>query len=161
MSGPAVGSQCTVCNHPQATEINVAVASGQPRRVVARRFALGHDALNRHYHHGHPGVVAAPEPLRKTLPAGEGATPRENLEAVIAMYGAKLRAGTLRVDEARELRVASAALDEMGGGEAPVPQTWREVGGWQELEAEIFAALEPFPEARQALACALAGEQQG
>jgi len=43
-----VGPRCTICNHSARPQIDLATATGQPKRAVARRFGVSRDALWRH-----------------------------------------------------------------------------------------------------------------
>ena len=74
MSGPATGSQCHVCQSPDAALINAALATGRSGRKVAIQFGLGKD----------PGV------LRTVVREGE-----QNLGA----YAVVLEGGPVRVGD--------------------------------------------------------------
>jgi len=151
----SVGATCTVCNHANATAINAALASGQmSQRRIADQFGLKHDAVRRHVINRHPGVIVASD-TPALPPLEEGASPREKLERLIAQLEAQMTGGNARVDVSRELRLAYGDLEKMSGGASPIPTSYRDLEGWAEYEAAVFAALEPFPEAQAALAAAL------
>jgi hypothetical protein len=44
----AVGLRCTICNHPARPRIDLAIATGLSKRVVAERFGVSRDAVWRH-----------------------------------------------------------------------------------------------------------------
>jgi hypothetical protein len=145
------GARCSVCNHKDVTLINDTLKRVSQRRTSIM-FGLGHDAVRRHVTNQHAGiVVAAQEAAGVTVP-GEGASARENLDAVVALLKKKLANATIRVDEIREFRLTLDAIDKMAGG--PVPEVTRvqDIEGYAEYEADMMEALEPFPEARMALA---------
>lgn len=146
-----LGATCTVCNHRDVKLINAAINNKQATRRIAASFGVGKDAVSRHTRGRHDGVIWD-EPGVETR---DDATPRENLEAVIELLKKKLTNGTIRTDEIRELRISLQELDKLQGGDKPEVTTVRDLDGYAELEAAMFAALEPFPEARQALAAAL------
>jgi hypothetical protein len=62
MPGPAPGSRCVVCLHPQRAAIEEADARGVSRREIARTYNLGKDSVNRHFYGNHPGLQLATEP---------------------------------------------------------------------------------------------------
>src|SRR5689334_3620941 len=43
-----VGLRCTICNHPARPQIDLAIATGLSKRVVAERFGVSRDAVWRH-----------------------------------------------------------------------------------------------------------------
>ena len=45
-------SRCQVCKHPERTRIELMRASGVSLDVIASKFNVGRDAVNRHWH-GH------------------------------------------------------------------------------------------------------------
>jgi hypothetical protein len=147
--GPAIGSTCTVCQHADRALIDQEVLERKlSRRRIASLHGLQRDAVNRHA----ANHIAAPS---EPVSVSESATPRQNVEAIVAHLAAKLRSGVIRVDELRELRLAELQLDQMSGGRSPEPRTAADVEGWDAMEAAMFEVLEPWPDARRALAEAL------
>src|SRR6266704_1575259 len=68
--GAAKGRRCTICQHPQRPNIDLAIATGISRRLIAARFKVSADAAWRHGHeHLTPEIRAA---LATTVLAGEG-----------------------------------------------------------------------------------------
>lgn len=151
--GGPIGSQCTVCAHTDIGTINRALRTLEPRRALARRFSLGHDSLNRHFHSKHEGVVDPK--LVSGIPVDPGSSPREKVQAIITLLEKKVTAGNIRTDEIRELRISLSELDKMQGGDAPTSVTLQEVAGLKDFLTDMMLALEPFPEAREALAVVL------
>jgi hypothetical protein len=141
-----------VCDHPRISEIDAALGTSEPRRAVARRLSVSHPSLNRHYYgHWLPGKQEH-DAAAASLPVAPGGTPREQLEAQLARLRQQAGTGPMRVDLAREIRTTLTTIDQMAGGAAPRKPQLEDVEGWPELSAAIFAALEPHPEARRALA---------
>jgi len=133
---------CTVCSRADTAAINELLRAGESARSVAGRFDVGKDALLRHARrHVHPPVDIALPP-RESDPLEELAT--------------ALRARALGGSDsaAREYRLA--LHDQQAARHAVGPS--RELASepeWLDLRARILAALQPFPEARQAVADAL------
>jgi len=146
-------AQCTVCNSPQVSLINDALNSGPLHgsyRGIGLKYGVDKDAVRRHCIGLHPGVIDRRISERVSIP--EGASARETLEAMVRHLSKKLAAGVIRADEMQQLRMATNDLEKLIGGSEVVIASYKDVAGWQELEEKIFAALEPFPEARKAVA---------
>lgn len=100
-------SNCSVCRHPDRVRAEIALATGERRTVVARRFGLSHYALKRHF-----TKHVSEDRLASLLSAKQR---QEFLETVIdesegAIEHAKgLRAGL----EQRFYAVLKAAADDM------------------------------------------------
>ncbi|HVA86107.1 MAG TPA: hypothetical protein VNF73_07310 [Candidatus Saccharimonadales bacterium] len=137
--------------------INGAINLHRSDSQVAAAFGLSRQVIVNHRRTLHPGVNKE-EATRGTphIPVGEvfipaDGTPREKLQAVIDKLESQGRGGTLRVDVARELRIAYSDLDKMSGGLPPAIVRPQDVQGLPALLAAMQVALEPFPEARLAL----------
>ena len=104
---PVVGATCTVCNHKDVTLINDTLTRVSQRRTAVM-FGLKHDAVRRHVISQHPGVVVAGQEEGPALP--EGASARDQLEAIAALLRKRLAAGTIREGEMRELRLTIDAI---------------------------------------------------
>lgn len=156
MPGPIIGSACTVCNHPQASSLNAALAGGRSARRVAADFGLGKDAVLRHVTNQHPGAPQKNQPRvpAPTLQISEG-LPRERLEALLRQLEAQAAAGPVSPLLAQQLRQGYKDLDAMQGPPPPTEVTMRDVAGLQELLSDLFLALEPYPEARKAMSAVL------
>jgi hypothetical protein len=135
---------CSICTRPDAGAINELIRAGRSALSVASEFGAGHRALLRHA--ANHGIAAVPN---------RPATPRASGDPLDELVGA-LRARALAGDAAaaREYRLALAAQ----------AATHHAIGAQRELAAEpewidlrgrILFALEPFAEARLAVAAAL------
>ena len=54
--------ECTICQHPQRTEISLAIQQGRHRKEVAERYGLSPSALARHIRK-HAPKAPEPEPI--------------------------------------------------------------------------------------------------
>lgn len=130
--------RCSICKHPQVSFIESSIKSGHSNRQVAEAFGVGKDAVNRHIKAEH---------MLKDADAGDVVIP-DGVDR-LAWLEAKLESGAMRPEVARELR----AIHDLRQADVVVDTiTVREVDGLEDLLTSIFGALEPFPEARQALA---------
>jgi hypothetical protein len=176
MPGPAPGQTCTACNHPGIVLLNKAINDGQSDYKVGGAFNLPRTTIQRHRTKLHPGVKPAAGGRGQNLAAataddppddwpyepgdpdtepaqGEG-TPRQQLEALVAQLRkqAKDDGDDMRPELARELRLALEALGKMGSSEPPPVVQVKDVVGLRELLYDMQRALQPFPDARKALA---------
>lgn len=161
-------ANCTVCGSPFRAKVNSEINRGLSQRGIAHRYGLHKDAIRRHTNSRHPGVrVESDEAL--VPPDGEETggeerraepqkTPRQKLEALIASMEQQKVGGMMRVEVARELRIAYSELAKMTDGDRPKAESYRDLEGWAELERALYRALEPYPEATRAVSKALGGE---
>jgi hypothetical protein len=138
-----MGVACTVCALPLAGAINELLRSGRSARAVAGEFEVSYDALTRHARNHlarRPSTAAPPSPVDDPLD-----------ELVSAL---RVRALAGNPADTREYRLAlQAQLDVRHA--APPTRDLAAEPEWIAVRARILAALEPFPEARQAVADAL------
>lgn len=150
--------KCTICEHPQVEAINAALVGGASYRDIARQFAVSKDALFRHRQH-------LPAELVKAQEAKEIAQADNLLEQL-----KDLQRRTLSILQAAEQdndhATALKAIKEARGNLELLAKLLGELAErqvinilvapeWINLRAVILAALEPYAEARQALAEAL------
>lgn len=132
---------CTVCNLPEAGTINALLRDGRSARAVAAELGLSYDALTRHArnHASRPLVVrsVATEPSADPL-----------AELVTAL---RVRALAGSDAASREYRLALLARENARHAAAPIRDLASEPE-WIELRARLLRLLEPFPDARLALA---------
>lgn len=137
---------CTVCASPDLAAIDSLLMGPTSHRQIAVKYGLTRHAVDRHAGNGHVAGNAVAVPLN----GGD-------LDTLIAHLEAQQQAYPNRTDISRELRIAYAERAKRAG---PVVvddgrPTWQEL---RDREAFMFAALEPFPDARRALAKALRDE---
>lgn len=150
--------KCSICEHPRADEINAALLGGVPLRDIAGQFSVSKTALHRHKDHVPAGLVKAQE-------AQEIAKADTLLDQVTELRDKALSI-LAKAEQAGDLRTALQGVREAKGclellaklqGELQERTTVNVLINpqWLSLRAAILAALEPFPEARLALAQAL------
>ncbi len=151
---------CTICRHPERTEIDAALVEHRPFRTIARQFDASKDALIRH-HDNH-----LPAELVKAKDTAEVA----HADAILAQVQ-ELHVRAMKVldtvEEDKDWRAAIGAIREARGciellgklaGALKDAPTINVVvtPEWRRIQATILAALEPHTEARLAVASALA-----
>jgi hypothetical protein len=125
------------------------------RRRIARQFQLDNTSLNRHFHNGHVVTPAAdPDELMPTTGSIE-----DKLTWLVGKLEAAITKGQVRSDVIRELRMLYKEQREAAPPQAVIATTYKDVEGWADYEQLIYTTLQPFPEARQALAKALRGAE--
>lgn len=165
-----MGQTCTVCRHERREEIEIDVTRGVPLRDIASAYGLGHMSVQRHRdNHLSPALIAT----EKALVAGGRKSLMERLEALAERCEGYLADAENPTDghgtpSDRDMRLVLAAVRELRG----VLELWGKATGElndrpttvvnvntdpqvAKLRAIILAALEPYPEAAQAVAAAL------
>lgn len=175
--------RCTICDHPQRQAIEKALISGQPYRALARAWKVTPSALVRHYQrHLSALLTQAQQDTEATAEAGstmdsdvvrhQQAIEQNNaLHAIDVIHQLKaINAACLEVlGQARkdsqptillravdriyrqielQARLLGEIQDEQQVNVSILPE-------WAGIRQRILAALEPFPEARLAVAEAL------
>jgi len=155
--------KCTICEHPQVDEINKLLLEGVSLRDIARQYSVSRAALHRHKDH-------IPADLAKAREAKEVAQADNLLDQL-----KDLQRRTLAILQAAEQDndhgMALKAIKEARGnlellakllGELQERQVINILVApeWVSLRAVILTALEPYPEAKHALAEALKGVEQ-
>ncbi len=155
---------CTICTSPRLDDVNAELAGGASCAVVGERYGLGQDSVRRHKH-GHltPALVAVSLQRRGDTSA---ATVLNRLEALfvrieafldVAEHKGSLVGGAAVFREARQtLETIAKITGELD--ERPVSTTVNVLtsDSWQQVRGRLSAALAPFPDARAAVAAALA-----
>jgi len=158
MSGPAIGATCGVCNHSEIARIHQLVLEGRlSGTAIGRQFGLAKDQVSRHVYRGHPGVVVLKGGRWKQAstavtvdPLGEDASEVDRLKTLREQLE-KDMSGRPRSDTARELRQVHQRIAELEGSQQPKKVGVGDVRGLREQVARWFTALEPYPEARDAM----------
>ena len=151
---------CTVCAHPDRDAVDAALVAGEAFRHVAARFGLSTGALQRHRAAHLPPALArareAEEALRaETLLERLRALNRETADVLRQARRAgdhDLRLRALARAE-KQLELEARLLGELREGAAVNVLVLPE---WAALRAAVLGALAPHPEARLAVAAALA-----
>ena len=104
-----VQQQCTICIHPQRTEIDQAITRGDAHRAIARQFGVSRHALDRHKKNGH---IA--QQIAKAAEAKEIAQ-AENLLSKITTLQETADRILDKAEKAGDIRAACAAIREVRG----------------------------------------------
>ena len=161
---------CTICQHDARPQIDLSIATGLSKRVIAERFHVSPDAVHRHgQNHLSPEIKAAlalklirKEGDTRAVLLEEGAGAVEAIRAIRApLYGRFLAAVDIGDDRSaaalagrlHEGLTLSARLTGQLIPAAGVSITNIVLApAYQELRAALVRALAPFPEARDAVA---------
>jgi hypothetical protein len=137
-----MGVACTICTLPLAGAINELLRAGRPARAIAAEFDLSYDALTRH----------ARNHVAKRPPVPESTD--DPLDELVTALRSRALAGN--PSDTREYRLALAAQADVRHATPPTRDLASEPE-WIALRSIMLRALEPFPDARQAVADALGG----
>lgn len=141
---------CTVCSRADAGTVNRLLGDGRSARSVAREFGLSEDAVQRHArrHVANPANLSPSRGVRRepSEPAGD---PLDEL--VDALRAQALAGNPALVHQYRLALSAQAAIHA-----ASPAMNYIDTAEWIALRTAIFEALQPYPEARIAVADALA-----
>ena len=159
--GDCMPRSCTICLHAECDAVDRALVSGEPYRRIAKRFALSPDAVYRHK------VGHLPATLTKAQDAVEIARADSLIEQVRDLQG-RTMAILVQAERSGDLRIALQAVGQARGnlellakllGELQEQQTTVQVlvasPEWLRLRMAITRALEPYPDARAAVAQAV------
>jgi hypothetical protein len=175
----AKGPQCQICKHPERTRIELMRASGVSLDAIAKRFNVGRDAVNRHWH-GHvtnemkasflAGPLQLEELARKA--ADTGMSVLDHLHAVRVVLFSHLTTateagdGSLAANVAGRLTHVLETIARISGelGALATNTTFNitnhqlvlaEHPAFMRVQASLLTALAPYPEARAAVVAAL------
>ena len=153
-----MGRQCTVCGHKDAEEINKLLLSGTSLRDVAGQFDLSKTALARHKENHIPKELLKSNDIQEIAKADALLVQLgEVREKTLSLLDKAEQAADTRVYGApvaylREVREQIKLIAELEGRLASQPQiTIINNPQWIVLRTQIIGALEPYPEAREAV----------
>ena len=157
-----MGRQCTVCAHKDLEEINRLLLCSDSYRDIARQFGLSKDALARHKESHIPKELLKSNDIQEIAKADALLVQLgEVREKTLSLLDKAEKAADTRVYGApvaylREVREQIKLLAELEGRLASQPQiTIVSSPQWIELRTLIITALEPYPEAREAVVHAI------
>jgi hypothetical protein len=157
---------CTVCSHPNRDDIEDAVViRSQGKRRIAAQHGVTEQALRRHIREHLPALLAL---ARDAERAARADSLLDRIEALQARTLAILEA----TEETEDHRVALAAIREARGNLELIGEVTKELDRtptlnlhlnpeYIEARTIIIQALEPFPEAREAVVGALESGSNG
>ena len=153
-----MGRQCTVCAHKDLEEINKLLLCSDSYRDIARQFRLSKDALARHKESHIPTELLKSNDIQEIAKADALLVQLgEVREKTLSLLDKAEKAADTRVYGApvaylREVREQIKLLAELEGRLASQPQiTIINNPQWIVLRTQIIGALEPYPEAREAV----------
>ncbi len=160
MSG--TGRPCTICGHPGRDEIDRRLVASTALKPISERFGVSVQALIRHRN------LHLPQAVRDAAEGTRAAAERErggDLLAAARALHAKALDLMRQAERARDLRTALAGIREAARcvelqgrliGQIKEPTVNVILSAeWLNVQAVVLSALEPHPEARQAVAEAL------
>jgi hypothetical protein len=165
--------RCSVCKHPARAEIDSSLVGEVENSVVAQRFGLGRESVRRHRESHIPQALAVAQKAHDVARADDllGKVAEMEANARTALARAEGIAASSKDNPKTALeatRTALLALREMKGQLELLAKLRGELDEstkiavvvtnspeWVNLRTKIIQALEPFPEARQAVADAL------
>jgi len=163
------GRPCTVCQHPKRDEIDKRLASNANFAGISRDYAgisrdfagISEDALKRHKEKHLPGTLAKAENIKEVVKAD---ALLEDVKALrkkaLGILEAAEKAGDLKTAllGIREARSCMELLAKVEGQLKDGPQINFVLSAeWIELRTLIITALDPYPEAKEAMVLAIRG----
>lgn len=159
---------CTVCQHPEREDVDRAIVADTPHAQVADRFGLSRQAVTRHReNHLSPALqrvheereVARAKDLLGRLEGMVDRLERFTQEAEASGKGSQFLGGMRELRATVELLGKATGELDSGGTTVNVVNLTQSAE-WLEVQATMLRALAPYPEARQAVARALALPRQ-
>lgn len=165
-------ASCKICNHPEREKIEAAIVANAPNRAVSRQFTdVSKDAVSRHKQNCMRSAIEAVQIKQReqTVQAVEEAVEQQehfvwNLftemqwlhNEVRIVYGLAKGGGDFNASAKLlgEARQQMKLFSELLAGNEP-GQAEKLEQEWIAVREAIFNALEPYPEARLAVAEAL------
>ena len=168
--GAPVGARCSICKHPQRPNIDLAIATGVSRRMIAQRYKVGPDSVWRHGREHLTDemraalatkVLQRDGDMRRIL-LEEGTGVVEALKAIrgplFGMFLVAVDCGDAKAATAVSGRLhKSLQLSAKLTGEL-IPNAGTTItnivlsADYQRLRAELLRVLQRFPEARAEIA---------
>jgi hypothetical protein len=160
-----MGRLCTICSHAERKAINGALVGIEPLRTIESRWSVSKTALLRH----------KKSHLPATLVKAEAAAAAAEGDSLLVRYEQASRATSAILEEARTagrkdnslaLKAIARVEKQFEIGRRLISQAGASASvtaspEWQKLRAAILVALEPFPDARLAVAKAVKEPARG
>lgn len=162
--------RCTVCHHPERTEIELVIARGASRRAAAKRFGLSGDAIYRHWNKHVPEHVKAAQKVQALKPGADldKLVEEENIGLLThlqrirgALYdafdaaanvGDRHGLATIASQLHHNLRLAAQKTGELQQHAQTQINNLILAPDYLNLRARLIAVLRPYPEAARAVA---------
>jgi hypothetical protein len=175
-------SKCKVCKHPERWRIELLKAGGASLNSLARKFGVGRDSIDRHWHrHVSPETKASHlcGPAELASLAGKAAQESDSVLDYLRMCRVVLTSQMSVASEAGDTRGAAYVTGQLVKVLDSIARITGEVGdlarsttynittnnvallaenpAFARLQATLLRALGPYPEARNAVVLALRG----
>jgi len=156
------GRPCTVCQHPKRDEIDKRLAIDSNFAGISRDFAgISEDALKRHKEKHLPGTLAKAKNIKEVTKADALLRDVKALrKKALSILELAEKAGDLKTAllGIREARSCMELLAKVEGQLKDAPQVNFVLSAeWIELRTLIITALDPYPEAKEAMVLAIRG----
>lgn len=150
---------CSICTHPEREAIDAALVAGVPNRRIAAQYGMGETSVRRHKDAHIPPLVAQAHDAAVVFSA----------DALTAQITGLLARGFAILDKSERgdsITDMCAAMREVRGvltliakitGEIETQPTINIIQSpeWIEFQSLILVAVQPYPDARQAIVAAL------
>jgi hypothetical protein len=148
---------CTICVHPERLDIEAALVAGEPCPAIAALYRVSEDALLRHKQNHLPAHLAKAQEAAEVVQA-DGLLARllslngETMEILKEAREGKVKDNELALKAIaraeKQLELQAKLLGELNDGTTVNVLVAPE---WLALRGAIIRALEPYPEAKQAV----------
>lgn len=150
---------CTVCSHKRRKQIESAITTGVSNRRIATQFSTSESAIRRHKENCIKPAIQIVQGARQEQSAW-------NALAEMAWMGEQVHTIYNEVREVKDYRVSLQALNELrrqtelrseltGELDRSTHVELHQSPEWMNVREIIFSALQPYPEAKVAVARAL------
>lgn len=157
---------CTICTHPERAAINAALVAGTPLRNIAERHGVSATALHRHKEEHVPATLVKAHEAEDVRQALDIVAQLKAINgAALTVLGEARRSGNgelalKAIDRIqRQIELQAKLLGELD--ERPQVNVLVAAPEWLAVRGAIFTALTAYPEARAAVAHALAAGEAG
>ena len=151
-----MGRPCSVCAHAARATIDQAIVQDTAYRVIARQHGLDHDAVRRHADNHLPVALAQAKEAEEVAHGDDLLAQLRDLQATTlrllttAERAGKLTAAVLAVGQARQnIELLAELLNQL---DRRPTLNLLIAPEWLTVRAALLTALQPFPEARAAVA---------
>jgi transposase-like protein len=153
---------CTICSHSEREEIDRLLVRGDSIAGIARDFAVSEDALKRHFDNHVPKTLAASPSAKEITDADKLLSEIEEVKKhALSLLDKAEEAQDTRVygppsQYLKEFREYVRLMAELSGKLAAQPQiTIISSPEWVEFRTLIITALDPYPNAKEAVVDAI------
>lgn len=147
--------KCSVCSHPEVDAINQALVSGQSYRNIAERFGLAMSSVYRHKSEHLPNALIKAAEAEQVASADDLLRQIRELQAkALAILDRNMgKDDKIALSAIKEARANLDLIGRLLGELDTSPKIVAILNNpeWVTLRTEIILALEPYPDAKQAV----------